>query len=79
MCSLWLQKLVLLDVYRRILRNLRWERLILTSYFAIFSLTYVIVQVFNISECKPVYLYWQVDPDPGMPDAHYCHSYYMIH
>ncbi|KAJ3543701.1 hypothetical protein NM208_g3432 [Fusarium decemcellulare] len=62
---LWLQKLVLLDVYRRLLLNLRFERTIMISFLVVFFATYVAVQVTTFSECKPFHLYWQVVPDPG--------------
>ncbi|UPK92897.1 hypothetical protein LCI18_003832 [Fusarium solani-melongenae] len=62
---LWLQKLVLLDVYRRLLLNLRYEKIIMISFLVVFFVTYVAVQVTTFSECKPFHLYWQVVPDPG--------------
>ncbi|KAK4073914.1 hypothetical protein H0G86_003371 [Trichoderma simmonsii] len=62
---LWLQKLVLLDLYRRLIHDLPYERWILSSYLSVFFVTYTIVQVFTFSECKPFHLYWQVLPDPG--------------
>lgn len=64
--SLWLQKLVLLDLYRRLIHDLPYEKWILASYLSVFFVTYTIVQVFTFSECKPFHLYWQVLPDPGM-------------
>ena len=63
--SLLLQKLVLLDVYRRLLLNLRYEKIIMISFLVVFFVTYVAVQVTTFSECKPFHLYWQVVPDPG--------------
>ncbi|UKZ76318.1 hypothetical protein TrVFT333_004020 [Trichoderma virens FT-333] len=62
---LWLQKLVLLDLCRRLIRDLPFEKWLLRSYLFIFFVTYTIVQVFTFSECKPFHLYWQVLPDPG--------------
>ncbi|KAK6211510.1 hypothetical protein QIS74_10774 [Colletotrichum tabaci] len=62
---LWLQKLVLLDVYRRLLLNLRFEKVTIWSFCAIFFGTYVACQVTTFSECDPFHLYWQVVPDPG--------------
>lgn len=63
--SLWLQKLVLLDVYRRLLLNLQHEKIIMISFLIVFFITYVTIQVVTFSECKPFHLYWQVVPDPG--------------
>ncbi|KAL9573141.1 hypothetical protein ACKAV7_002826 [Fusarium commune] len=62
---LWLQKLVLLDVYRRLLLNLRYQKTIMYSFLLVFFGTYVAVQVTTFSECVPFHLYWQVVPDPG--------------
>ncbi|KAK1981811.1 hypothetical protein LZ30DRAFT_719217 [Colletotrichum cereale] len=62
---LWLQKLVLLDVYRRLISNIRQERFVMWSYGVVFFGTYVACQVTTFSECNPFHLYWQVVPDPG--------------
>ncbi|RAO72291.1 uncharacterized protein BHQ10_008303 [Talaromyces amestolkiae] len=62
---LWIEKLVLLDTYRRLISNLPWERVTLITYLAIFGATYLTVQIVTFIECKPFYLYWQVVPDPG--------------
>ncbi|UQC91447.1 uncharacterized protein CLUP02_16982 [Colletotrichum lupini] len=62
---LWLQKLVLLDLYRRLLLNLRFEKITIWSFSIIFFCTYVACQVTTFSECNPFHLYWQVVPDPG--------------
>ncbi|TLD31596.1 hypothetical protein PspLS_02541 [Pyricularia sp. CBS 133598] len=62
---LWLQKLVLLDVYRRLYQNLRFEKIIVTSMLVIFFGTYAACQITTFVECNPIQLYWQVVPDPG--------------
>ncbi|POR33811.1 Uncharacterized protein TPAR_06003 [Tolypocladium paradoxum] len=62
---LWLQKLVLLDLYHRLLRDLPFEKIIIRSYLLVFFASYVAAQVTTFSECHPVRLYWQVVPDPG--------------
>ncbi|RMZ22705.1 hypothetical protein D0859_13267 [Hortaea werneckii] len=62
---LWLQKLVLLDLYRRFYLCLPCERQIYLGYLVIFAITYVGVQLSNVTECQPVNLYWQIVPDPG--------------
>lgn len=64
--SLWLQKLVLLDLYRRLLLDLSYEKYIIRGYMLVFFATYVAVQVITFTECRPFRLYWQVVPDPGM-------------
>ncbi|KAJ6043411.1 uncharacterized protein N7446_001610 [Penicillium canescens] len=63
---LWLQKLVLLDTYRRLLRHLRWEKATMISYIGIFAATYVTVQIVTFTECDPFNHYWIVLPDPGI-------------
>lgn len=64
--SLWLQKLVLLDLYRRLIRDLPFEKMLIRSYLLVFFASYVAAQVTTFSECSPVRLYWQIFPDPGM-------------
>ncbi|KAM5371311.1 hypothetical protein ACJZ2D_008009 [Fusarium nematophilum] len=63
---LWLQKLVLLDVYRRLLLGFRYERYIMMVFSAVLSVTWVAVIVVIFCECHPFHLYWQVVPDPGI-------------
>ena len=55
----------MLDVYRRLMANLSWEKLTYRVFLVVFLATYIAVQVLNVTECKPVQLYWQVVPDPG--------------
>ncbi|GFF28960.1 hypothetical protein IFM61606_10264, partial [Aspergillus udagawae] len=62
---LWLQKLVLLDTYRRLHTHLRWEKVTMISYIGIFAATYVTVQIVTFTECDPFNHYWIVLPDPG--------------
>ncbi|KAF2127932.1 hypothetical protein P153DRAFT_432363 [Dothidotthia symphoricarpi CBS 119687] len=62
---LWLQKLVLLDVFRRLLFKLRWEKMALWSYRGVFLVSFIATQISTFSECNPFHLYWQVTPDPG--------------
>ncbi|KAI7223458.1 hypothetical protein KC319_g8015, partial [Hortaea werneckii] len=50
---LWLQKLVLLDLYRRFYLCLPCERQIYLGYLVIFAITYVGVQLSNVTECQP--------------------------
>ena len=60
-----MQKLVLLDLYRRLIRDLPYEKWLIRVYLFVFFATYTNVQVFTFSECHPFHLYWQVLPDPG--------------
>ncbi|OKO98435.1 hypothetical protein PENSUB_9111 [Penicillium subrubescens] len=63
--NLWLQKLVLLDTYRRLHTHLRWEKATMIAYIGIFAATYVTVQIVTFTECDPFNHYWIVFPDPG--------------
>ncbi|KAL8300428.1 hypothetical protein RB597_010161 [Gaeumannomyces tritici] len=56
---LWLQKLVLLDFYRRLIKNLWYERMCTWTYLAVLLATYASVQATTLSECRPLRLYWQ--------------------
>ncbi|KAH6976265.1 hypothetical protein BKA56DRAFT_633521 [Ilyonectria sp. MPI-CAGE-AT-0026] len=62
---LWVQKMVLLDIYRRLLLGLRYERQIMIFFITLISITWVAVIIVIFAECHPVYLYWQVVPDAG--------------
>jgi hypothetical protein len=35
-------------------------------YWVILVVTYIVAQVVTFVECQPLYLYWQVVPDPGI-------------
>lgn len=37
----------------------------ITIYWAILAATYIVIQVVTFTDCRPLYLYWQVVPDPG--------------
>ncbi|KAH7149001.1 hypothetical protein B0J13DRAFT_550454 [Dactylonectria estremocensis] len=62
---LWLQKFVLLDVYRRLLLGTWYEKHIMIVFLSVLSSTWVVVTVVVFTECHPFRLYWQVVPDPG--------------
>lgn len=34
-------------------------------YWVVLVVTYLVSQVVTFVECRPLYLYWQVLPDPG--------------
>lgn len=52
-------------LYRRMLSGLPWPRHIMNVYWVVLAATYAVSQVVTFVECRPVYLYWQVVPDPG--------------
>lgn len=47
--------------------DLRWEKVTIRVFLFVFLVTYIVVQVANVVECKPMRLYWQIVPDPGAP------------
>ncbi|KAI9815106.1 MAG: hypothetical protein M1827_002949 [Pycnora praestabilis] len=62
---LWLQKLVLFEFYRRLFKTTKYEKYVLWSFWSVFAISYVVVQVVTFSECTPFDHYWIVLPDPG--------------
>jgi hypothetical protein len=64
--SAWLQKGVVMFLYKRMFHALPWmDKPIAIYWFTLFA-TFVVAQVTTFTECHPFYLYWQVLPDPGM-------------
>lgn len=57
MKSLWLQKFVLLDLYRRLILDLAYEKIIIRGYLVVFCVSYVAVEVVTFTECRPFRLY----------------------
>lgn len=76
--SLWLQKSVLLDTYRRLLKHLSWERITMISYIGIFAATYATVQIVTFTECDPFNHYWMVLPDPGISSLFRFHFIFIF-
>ncbi|KAH8819439.1 hypothetical protein F5884DRAFT_848762 [Xylogone sp. PMI_703] len=61
----WLQKCVVMVLYERVLGVLPWADRVMKLYWFILAATYVVIQVVTFTDCRPIYLYWQVVPDPG--------------
>ena len=64
-CSIWIQKAVVLLLYRRMLDGLPQPHHIMNFYWGFLVVTYVVAQSVTFVECHPFYLYWQVMPSPG--------------
>lgn len=64
--SLWVQKGVVLLLLSRILASLPIAQRIIQVYWVVLVLTIAAVQVTTFIDCRPTYLYWQVEPDPGV-------------
>lgn len=47
-------------------KALIWMDVTMKIYWAILFVTYVVAQVVNFTDCRPLQLYWQVVPDPGV-------------
>ncbi|KAI1391825.1 uncharacterized protein F4822DRAFT_106230 [Hypoxylon trugodes] len=63
--ALWLQICLLLLFYSRITAGITWaDRLTKISWAAV-VLTFIAIVLATFLECRPIDLYWQVDPDPG--------------
>ncbi|OTA58899.1 hypothetical protein K449DRAFT_314802, partial [Hypoxylon sp. EC38] len=63
--ALWLQICLLLLFYSRITSGITWaDRLTKTAWITA-CLTFIAVVLATFLECRPISLYWQVDPDPG--------------
>lgn len=63
--SLWLQKIVLLDIYRNMTSRLSNQKRILSTLAAFVLLSFLAVLILTFDGCRPIWLYWQVLPDPG--------------
>jgi hypothetical protein len=64
-CSIWMQKSVVLLLYNQIFSRLPFAALVIKTYWATLLATYLAVQGASFVDCRPVWLYWQVVPDPG--------------
>ncbi|KAB8263034.1 hypothetical protein BDV32DRAFT_146825 [Aspergillus pseudonomiae] len=62
---LWLQKAVVLLLCQRILSGLPWPERMVRACWALLVASFAAVQITTFTDCRPLYLYWQVMPDPG--------------
>ncbi|KAI1102452.1 hypothetical protein F4804DRAFT_313104 [Jackrogersella minutella] len=63
--ALWLQICLLLLFYSRITSGIVWAARLTTITWVTVGATFVAVVLATFLECRPIDLYWQVDPDPG--------------
>ena len=61
----WLQCILLLLFYTRILSHIHWVRVGIGMAWFTICASYVAVIFSTFLECRPFRLYWQVQPDPG--------------
>lgn len=65
LASCWLQICLLLLFYGGMMSSIPWVvRMIRLTWAATIG-TFVAVVLATFLECRPIHLYWQVDPDPG--------------
>ncbi len=65
LCSIWIQKSVVLLLYDQIFSCLPLAALVIKICWVTLLATYLSVQGVSFVDCRPVQLYWQVIPDPG--------------
>ncbi|KAI2605443.1 uncharacterized protein GGS25DRAFT_430662 [Hypoxylon fragiforme] len=63
--ALWLQISLLLLFYSRITSGITWAGRLTSVAWATTGLTFIAIVLATFLECRPINLYWQVDPDPG--------------
>jgi hypothetical protein len=61
----WLQCILLLLFYTRILAHIHWVKLCVRVTWVVIGGSYVAVVFATFLECRPFRLYWQIQPDPG--------------
>ncbi|KAK2737035.1 hypothetical protein FQN57_000484 [Myotisia sp. PD_48] len=62
---LWVQKTIVLLLYERMFDFLTWPNRIIKLCWIALAGSYLAALVATFTDCFPVYLYWQVLPDPG--------------
>lgn len=65
-CILWLQVCLLLLFYKAILHSTRWVRHMITLTWIVAAITFIIVVLVTLFECRPLHKFWQVYPKPDM-------------
>src|SRR5882757_1647714 len=61
----WLQCILLLLFYKRILSHIHWVKVAIRMTWVVIATSYVAVVFATFLECRPFRLYWQIRPDPG--------------
>jgi hypothetical protein len=61
----WLQCLLLLLFYRRILAHIHWVKMCVRLTWVMMGASYIAVVLATFLECHPFRLYYQIEPDPG--------------
>ncbi|KAM0817900.1 hypothetical protein AB5N19_03707 [Seiridium cardinale] len=64
-CLLWCLKMAVLDILGRMISKLPYERLVVITLWITLASTFVASVLSVFLECRPFYLYYQVNPNPG--------------
>lgn len=59
-------KFVLLSFYQQMVRDIAWGRVSVRIFTFVFVATGIAGIISTFVECRPVHLYWQVVPSPGI-------------
>ncbi|KAI0858870.1 hypothetical protein F4860DRAFT_505130 [Xylaria cubensis] len=62
---IWLQVSILLLFYTRITYGVGWVARVVKITWAAVAVTYIGNILITFLECRPISLYWQINPDPG--------------
>lgn len=76
--SCWLQVGLLLLFYRGIMHGIQWVSWMIKLTWAATGASFVAVVLVTLLECRPLRLYWQVEPDPGSCVKSYALLQYTI-
>ncbi|KAF2221823.1 hypothetical protein BDZ85DRAFT_133824 [Elsinoe ampelina] len=64
-CLLWSLKMAILDVVFKLIRKLRFEKLVYWGFIVVLGATWVAAMLGTFLGCTPISLYWQIYPNPG--------------
>ncbi|KAF4550305.1 Hypothetical protein D9617_18g034960 [Elsinoe fawcettii] len=64
-CLLWSLKMAVLDMVTKLIRKLRFEKLIYWGFIGVLGATWLAAMLGTFLGCRPVSLYWQINPNPG--------------
>ncbi|KAI1445444.1 hypothetical protein F5Y02DRAFT_126107 [Annulohypoxylon stygium] len=63
--GLWLQVCLLLLFYSRITSGIAWANRLTKITWITLGVTFIAIVLATFLECRPIRLYWQVEPNPG--------------
>ncbi len=63
--ALWSLKMAVLDLLRRLILKISYERKLLYAFWTVLGLTFTGSIISVYVECRPLRLHWQIYPNPG--------------